>query len=91
MIIFEEMVEFDLFCKNLKFCFSPIKFPLHDSRRVETLRDRRYKEENLLIQQDKLSLLGRNHGVALDEETHNKLENEIGFCFNQIFFVFLHI
>ena len=43
-------------------------------RKIETIRDRRYKKENLLIQRDKLSRLRRKHVVANEEESDNELQ-----------------
>ena len=45
MTIFEKMVEFDNFYRDSKKCSSPLRISLHDWRKVETIRDRRYKKK----------------------------------------------
>ena len=69
--IFEKMVEFDIFYRYPKKCFSPLKISIHDWRKVETIRDRRYKKEKLKV----LALFRRKHGVAHEEESDKELEN----------------
>ena len=44
MTIFEKKVEFDIFYRDPKNCFSPLRTYLHDWRKIETIRDRRYKK-----------------------------------------------
>ena len=46
MTIFEKMVEFDIFYRDPKKCFSPLRTSIHDWGKIETIRDRRYKNEN---------------------------------------------
>ena len=75
MTIFKKMVEFDIFYRDLKKCFSPLRISLHDWQKVETIRDRRYKKEILKVQQDNLALFRRKHGVAHEEESDKELEN----------------
>ena len=75
MTIFEKMVEFDIFYRDPKKCFSPLRISLHDWRKIETIRDKRYKKEKLKVQQDNLALFRRKHGVALEEESDKELEN----------------
>ena len=75
MTFFEKMVEFDIFYRDPKKCFSPLRFSLHDWRKIETIRDRRYRNEKLKVQQDSLALFRRTHGVAHEEESDKELEN----------------
>ena len=75
MTIFEKMVEFDIFYRDPKKCLSPLRIYLHDWRKVETIRDRRYKKKKLKNQQDNLVPFRRKHGVALEEESDKELEN----------------
>ena len=75
MTIFEKMVEFDIFYRDPKKCFSPLRISLHDWRKIETIRDRRYKKEKLKVQQDNLALFRRKRGVAHEEESDKELEN----------------
>ena len=72
---FEKMVEFDIFYRNPKKCFSPLRIYLDDWRKVETICDTRYKKEQLKVQQDNSALLRRKPGVAHEEESDNVLEN----------------
>ena len=46
MFIFEEMVEFDIFYRYPKKCYSPLRISLHDWRKNEKIRDRRLKKKN---------------------------------------------
>ena len=41
MIIFEKMIELDIFYRDLKKCFSPLRISIYDWRKIETIRDRR--------------------------------------------------
>ena len=41
MTIFEKMVEFDIFYRDPKKCFSPLRISLHGWHKIETIRDRR--------------------------------------------------
>ena len=45
MTLFEKMVEFDIFYRDPKKCFSPLRISIHDWRTIETIRDRRYKKK----------------------------------------------
>ena len=80
MIIFEKMVDFDIFCRDPKECFSPLRIFLHDWRNFETC-DRRYMKEKFKVQQDNLALCRRKHGVAHEEESDKELENFSGHFF----------
>ena len=73
--IVEKMVEFDIFYRDPKKCFSPLRISLHDWRKIQTTCKRRYKKEKLKVQQDKLALFRRKHGVAHEEESDKELEN----------------
>ena len=75
MTCFEETVESDIFYKDPKKCFSPLRFFLHDRQKTETIRDRMYKKESLKVQQDNLALFRRKHGVAHEEESDKEVEN----------------
>ena len=75
MTIFEKMIEFDIFYRDPKKCFSPLRNSLDNWRKIETIRDRRYKKEKLKVQQDHLARFRRKHGVAHEEESDNELEN----------------
>ena len=46
MTIFEKVIEFDIFFREPKKCFSPLSISIHDWRKIETIRDRRYKKKN---------------------------------------------
>ena len=74
MTIFGEMVEFYIFRRDLKKCFSPLRISLFDWSKIETIRDRRIKRENFNVQQDNLALLRRKYGVVHEEES-DELEN----------------
>ena len=74
MTIFEKMVEFDIFYRDSKKCFSPLKISKHDWRKIETIRDRRYKKEKLQVQLHNLALFRRKHGVAHEEESDKELK-----------------
>ena len=39
MSVFEQMLEFDIFYRDRKKCFSPLKIFLHDWQKIETIRD----------------------------------------------------
>ena len=69
------MVEFGIFYRDPKECFSPLKLSLHGWRKIETIRDRRYKKEKLKIQQDNLALFRRKHVVAHEKESDKELKN----------------
>ena len=56
MTNFEKMVEFDIFFRDPKKCFSPLRISIHDWRKIETIRDRRYKKEKLKTHNDNLAL-----------------------------------
>ena len=74
MTIFEKMIEFDIFYRDPKKCFSPLRISIHDWRKIETIRDRRYKKK-MKVQHDNLALFRRKHGVAHEEESDKELEN----------------
>ena len=84
MTIFEKLDEFDIFYRDPKKCFSPLRISLHDWRKIETIPDTSYKKEKLKVQEDNLALFRRKQGVAHEEESDKELKN------NSIF-VFLHI
>ena len=69
----QKMVEFDIFYRDPKKCFSPLRISLHDWRKIETICDRRYKKEKLKVQQDNLTLFRRKHGVAHEEVSDKEL------------------
>ena len=75
MTIFEKMVDFDIFYRDPKKCFSPLRISIHDWRKIETIRDRRYKKEKLKVQLHNLALFRRKHGVAHEEESDKELKN----------------
>ena len=75
MTIFVKTVEFDIFFRDPKKCFSPLRFSFYDSRKVEIIRDRRCQREKLKVQQDILALFRRKHGVAHEEESGKELGN----------------
>ena len=75
MSVFEKMVEFDIFYREPKKCFSPLRISIHDRRKIVTIRDRRYKKEKLKVHHDNLALFRKKHGVAHEEESDKKLEN----------------
>ena len=79
MTIFEKMVEFDIFYRDPKKCFSPLRISLHDWRKVEINRGRRCKKEKLKVQQDNLALFRRKHGEAHEEESNKELEKKLNF------------
>ena len=60
MTIFEKMVEFDIFYRDPKKCFSPLRISIHDWQIIETIRDRRYKKEKVKVQHDNLALFRKN-------------------------------
>ena len=45
MTVFERMVDNDIIYRDLKKCFSPLRFYLHDWRKIETIRYTRYNKE----------------------------------------------
>ena len=45
MTVFERMVDYDIIYKDLKKCFSPLRFYLHDWRIIETIRYTRCNKE----------------------------------------------
>ena len=57
MTFFEELFEFNIFYRDPKKFFSPLRISLHDWQKIQTIRDRRYKKEKLKIQRDNLALL----------------------------------
>ena len=69
------MVEFDIFYRDPKKCFSPLIISIHDWQKIETLRDRRYKKEKLKVQLHNVALFRRKHGVAHEEERDKEREN----------------
>ena len=70
------MVNFVIFYRDPKKCFSPLRVSQHDWQKIETNHDKSFK-----IQQDKISLLRREHGVAHEEESYKELKNSFIFCF----------
>ena len=65
--LFEKIFEFDIFYRDPKKCLSPLRISLHDWRKIETIRERRYKKEKLKVQQNNLALFRRKHGVAYED------------------------
>ena len=68
------MVEFDIFYRYPKKCFIPLRVSLLDRRKIEIIRDKRYKKGKFKIQQGILSLLRRKHEHANEEENDKQLE-----------------
>ena len=68
------MVDFDIFYREPKKCFRPLRITPHDWRKIGTIRDKKFKKEKLNVQQDIIALLRRKHGVAYEEESDNELE-----------------
>ena len=75
MTIFGKMVEFDIFYRDPKKCFSPLRISIHGWQKTETIRDRRYKKKKLKDKQDNLALFRRKYGVANEEKSDKELEN----------------
>ena len=75
MIIFEKKVEFDIFYRDPKKNFKPLRISLHDCWTIEKTRDTRYKKEKLKVQPDNLALFRRKQCVAQEEESDKELEN----------------
>ena len=67
MNIFEKMFEFDIFYRDPKKCFSPLRNFHEDWRKIETICGTRYRKEKLKVQQENLALFRRKHGVAHEE------------------------
>ena len=59
MTIVEKMVEYDIFDRDPKKFFSPLRISLHDWRSIETICQRRYRKEKLKVQQEVLALFRR--------------------------------
>ena len=74
MTIFEKLDEFDIYYRDPKKCFSPLRISLHDWRKIETIPDTSYKKEKLKVQEDNLALFRRKHGVAHEEESDKELK-----------------
>ena len=49
MTIFEKLAEVDIFYRDLKKCFSPLRISLHDWRKIEKICEKRYKKEKLKV------------------------------------------
>ena len=79
MTVFEKLVELDIFYRDPKKCFSPLRISIHDWRKIETIHDRRQRKEKLKFQHDKLALFSRKHGVAHEEESDKELESLLIF------------
>ena len=75
MTIYEKMGEFEIFYRDPKNCFSPLRFSLFGSRKIETICDKRYKKEKFKVQPDNLALFRRKYGVVHIEESDSELEN----------------
>ena len=86
MTIFEKLVEFAIFYRDPKKCFSPLRIALRDWRKNETIRDTRYKKEKLKVQEDNLALFRRKYGVAYEEERDKELKHKLNFCLSAHFF-----
>ena len=86
-IIFEKWLEFDIFYRNLKKCFSPLRIHLHDWQKLKqfVIQGTRKKKRkfNRITQ-----LFRRKHGVEQEDESDNKLENQLNFCLFKNFFKF---
>ena len=72
-------------------CYKPPRITLHDWKKIETIRDRWYKKEMKMIQEKNLSLLRKKHDRVHVEESDHELGNQLNFCFDYLFFVFIHI
>ena len=75
MTVFEKLDEFDIFYRDPKKCFSPLRISLHDWRKIEKIPDTSYKKEKLKVQEDNLALFRRKQGVAHEEESDKELKN----------------
>ena len=75
MTVFKKLIAIDVFYRDPKKCLSPLTNSQHDWRKIETIRDRKYTEEKLKVQQENLALFRRKHSVALEGEIDNELEN----------------
>ena len=82
----KKMVESDIFYRDPKKCFSPLKISLHDWGKFETIFVRRYKKGKVKVQQDNLALFRRKYGVAHEDENDNELKNYLSFCLSTHFF-----
>ena len=69
------MFEFDIFYRDSKNCFSPLRIYLDDWGKTKTICDTRYKKKKLKVQQGNLALFRRKHGVAHEELSDYELEN----------------
>ena len=69
------MDEFDIFYRDPKKCFIPLSFSLYGWRKIESIRDRKYKKEKFKVQHDNLALFRRKHGVAHIEWSDSQLES----------------
>ena len=90
MTIFDKMVEFDIFYRDPKKCFIPLRISIHDWRKFETICERRYKKEKLKVQHDNLALFRRKHGVAHEEESDKELQKLTHFLIFYTFFQVYH-
>ena len=75
MTIYGKMDEFEIFYRDPKKCFSPLRVSLYGWRIIETIRDRRYKKEKLNVQLDNLDLFRRKNGVVHIEDSDSQLES----------------
>ena len=64
MTFYEKMDEFEIFYRDLKKCFSPLRVSLYGWRKIEKICDRRYKKEKFKVEHDNLALFRRKYGVA---------------------------
>ena len=72
MSVFDQMVEFDIFFKDPKKCFSPLGNSLHDWQKKEPFVIKGIGKKNLRFNRIFLSLLRRKHSVAHDDEERDK-------------------
>ena len=45
MTVFEKKIEIDICYRDPKKCFTTLRVPLHGWRKIETVRDRKYKKK----------------------------------------------
>ena len=89
MSFFEQMVEFDIFYRDWKKCFCPLRISLHDMQKMKHFVIEPSRKQ-LNIQQGNLALLRRKHGVIHEEESENELEKYLNFYFKFIFFTIIN-
>ena len=71
----KKLVDFDIFFRDPRRPFSPLRNFLLDWRKIETTCDRKFMKEKLKVRQNNLALFKRKFGVAHEEESENELKN----------------